>query len=91
MSDSTDTPKVQHGLDWLRQATPEQTATALHDGHLDNLLRGEATDAYEPEQVDQINRDQLSSMTADQIVEAHQAGRLDDVLGGAGQPTRWYE
>lgn len=81
MADANHTP--QHGRAWLAQATPVQVAEALHDGHLDHLLKGLPTDDEQPEpKPDQIRRDQLASMSPEQIVQATSDGQLHNILTG---------
>lgn len=67
---------IQRDETWLKTATPEQIVNAQDAGELDDLTgrsRYPSTGQLQPEH--------LGKMSADEIRQAYQSGRLTHVLG----------
>lgn len=58
----------------------EAVARLLKDGRLDDLLAGRE-DKSPPEGDDQLSRDDLASMSPEEVRQAMVDGKLNDVLG----------
>ena len=96
MTTPTPTTPKQRTRAWVAAATPQQTADALHNGELDQVLKGhdpadepdapdtpdEATEQPDEQPDEQVTAQQLATMTAPEIVLALSAGRLHNLLTG---------
>ncbi|GEM_PF-4241875 len=64
---------------WVATATPEQFAAAEQAGHLEP--------GYQHDTPAQLTRADLATMSATDIVAAHESGQLDDLLDGDQHPA----
>lgn len=78
------TEVVQRSLAQVQRMKAEEINRALKAGELSELLAGRdpGDDAPPIEKAEQVTREQLKTMSSTEIVQAHNEGRLADLMGG---------
>lgn len=80
---TNDSTPTQRSRTWITNATPNELADALANGELNAVLNGEHVEDQAEPKPEQVTRDQLKTMTAEQIIAAQRAGQLEDVINRA--------